>query len=160
MTLLCPDKSLMLKMLFRWREESDLLGLYRCCWILLEPRQGCQTFRISRKISGFLRKLPDFSGFWIFFIWWIMSQLFIYILESLNDSIEVRVLLQFSHTLALTLTLIAAFNVLLSLKVWLNCRRNPLYCEHHRNFSKAFTIRRCSVVVVLLYNFSHVIHYQ
>jgi hypothetical protein len=46
-----------------------------------------------------------------------MSQLFIYILESLNDSIEVRVLLQFSHTLALTLTLIAAFNVPLSLKV-------------------------------------------
>jgi hypothetical protein len=115
--------------------------------------------RVARP-SGFSRKLPDFSGFWIFFIWWITSQLFIYILKSLNDSIELRVLLQFSHTLALTLTLIAAFNVPLSLKVWLNCRRTPVYCEHHWNFSIAFTIRRCSVVEVLLYHFSYVIHYQ
>ncbi len=38
------------------------------------------------------------------------------------------VLLQFSHTLALTLTLIVVFNVSISVTVWLNCRRTCDAC--------------------------------
>ncbi len=34
----------------------------------------------------------------------------------------------------------------------------PLYPEHHQDFSKAFTIRRCSLVEVLLYHFSYATH--
>ncbi len=65
--------------------------------------------------------------------------------EILNKRETLRVLLQFSYTLGLTLTLITACNVSISVRVWLNFRRT--------------TLRFLVSIVILLYNINQAVAY-
>jgi len=91
------------------------------------------------KYSSYLNSLPSFILRQPFFLWLDFYWILFNEADFESNGVQVRVfrpskpvLLQFSHTLTLTLRLIAAFNVSLSVKAWLNCRRTS---KPHSNIS-------------------------